>query len=94
LLEDDLPMVDEGVTVEHLLGHRSGIGDYLDEEVHQHVNDYVLTVPVNELTTTEAYVRVLDGYPSKFAPVRKSPSSGMSPQTQGANVPPRRPTGL
>jgi CubicO group peptidase (beta-lactamase class C family) len=68
LLGDDLPMVDERVTVEHLLGHRSGIGDYLDEEVERPVNDYVMTVPVNELTTTEQYVRVLDGYPSKFAP--------------------------
>ena len=31
LLGDDLPLVDDRVTVEHLLAHRSGIGDYLDE---------------------------------------------------------------
>jgi CubicO group peptidase (beta-lactamase class C family) len=68
MLGDDLPMVDDGVTVEHLLAHRSGIGDYLDEEVQQHVNDYVLSVPVHELTTTEQYLGVLDGHPSKFAP--------------------------
>ena len=28
----DLPLIDDAVTVEHLLAHRSGIGDYLDEE--------------------------------------------------------------
>ena len=33
LLGDDLPLIDERVTVEHLLEHTSGIGDYYDEEV-------------------------------------------------------------
>ena len=32
LLGDDLPLIDDEVTVEHLLAHRSGIGDYLDED--------------------------------------------------------------
>ena len=32
VLGSDLPVIDDGVTVEHLLSHRSGIGDYLDEE--------------------------------------------------------------
>ena len=31
LLRDDLPLVDDRVTIEQLLAHRSGIGDYLDE---------------------------------------------------------------
>src|ERR671918_3118631 len=31
LLGDDLPLIGGDVTVEHLLAHRSGIGDYLDE---------------------------------------------------------------
>ena len=30
ILGSDLPLIDDGVTVEHLLAHRSGIGDYLD----------------------------------------------------------------
>jgi CubicO group peptidase (beta-lactamase class C family) len=29
----DLPLIDDEVTVEHLLAHRSGIGDYFDEEI-------------------------------------------------------------
>lgn len=68
LLRRDLSLIDDRVTLEQLLAHRSGIGDYLDEEEQQHVNEYAMTVPANELTTTEQYVQVLDGYPSKFAP--------------------------
>ena len=32
VLGQDLPLIDDGVTIEHLLSHRSGICDYLDEE--------------------------------------------------------------
>jgi CubicO group peptidase (beta-lactamase class C family) len=68
LLGDDLPLIRDDVTVEHLLAHRSGIGDYFDEEAHPDAEAYVLPVPVSELATTEAYLAVLDGYPTKFAP--------------------------
>jgi CubicO group peptidase (beta-lactamase class C family) len=68
LLGGDLPLIDDRVTVEQLLAHRSGIGDYLDEEVEYDPNDYVLSVPVHELATTEDYLAVLDGHPTKFAP--------------------------
>jgi CubicO group peptidase (beta-lactamase class C family) len=30
------------VTIEHLLSHRSGIGDYLDEEVEHDLADYLM----------------------------------------------------
>jgi CubicO group peptidase (beta-lactamase class C family) len=68
VLGADLPLVDERVTVEHLLAHRSGIGDYLDEELDQDFSDYLMPVPVQQLVTTEAYVAVLDGHPQKFPP--------------------------
>lgn len=67
VLGSDLPLIDDGVTVEHLLAHRSGIGDYLDEEAVE-VGDYVMPVPVHELAATEDYLAVLDGHPSAFAP--------------------------
>ena len=66
-LGDDLPLVGDDVTVEHLLAHRSGIGDYIDEDSDLDVADYVLPVPVHELATTEQYLAVLDGFPRKFA---------------------------
>jgi len=67
LLGDDLPLVADDVTVEHLLGHRSGIGDYLDEEAGGAITDYVMPVPVHELAATEDFLAVLDGFPTKFA---------------------------
>jgi CubicO group peptidase (beta-lactamase class C family) len=68
VLGEDLPLIGEGVTVEHLLSHRSGIGDYFDEDLEQELTDYLLPVPVHELATTEQYLAVLDGHPRKFTP--------------------------
>jgi CubicO group peptidase (beta-lactamase class C family) len=67
-LGEDLPLIGAGVTVELLLAHRSGIGDYLDEESVASRTDYLMAVPVQELATTEEYLAVLDGHPMKFAP--------------------------
>src|SRR5262245_6329380 len=53
VLGKDLPLIADDVTVEHLLAHRSGIGDYLDEEVEYEITDYTLTTPAHELATTE-----------------------------------------
>ena len=68
VLGPDLPLIHEDVTVEHLLAHRSGIGDYLDEEVEHDLSDYLMPVPVQELATTEDYLAVLGGRPQKFDP--------------------------
>ncbi|WP_214403008.1 serine hydrolase domain-containing protein [Pseudonocardia lacus] len=68
VLRDDLPLVDDRVTVEHLLAHRSGIGDYLDEDGDLDVDDYLLPVPVQQLADAEDYLAVLDGFPAKFPP--------------------------
>ncbi|MEP7112752.1 MAG: serine hydrolase domain-containing protein [Ilumatobacteraceae bacterium] len=66
VLGTDLPLIDDAVTVEHLLAHRSGIGDYLDEDIEHDYSDYLMSVPVHELADTEQYLKVLDGFPSKF----------------------------
>jgi CubicO group peptidase (beta-lactamase class C family) len=68
MLGEDLPLIDDGVTVEHLLAHRSGIGDYFDEDVVTSMTDYVMPVPVHRLATTPDYLAVLDGYPQVFPP--------------------------
>ena len=68
LLGTDLPLIDANVTVEHLLAHRSGIGDYLDEDTDIDVDDYLMPVSGHALATTEQYVPVLDGHAAKFAP--------------------------
>ena len=67
LLGADLPLVDDEVTVEQLLAHRSGIGDYMDEE-NDDLPEYPMPVPVQELATTEQYLAVLGGFPMFFPP--------------------------
>lgn len=67
VLGDDLPLIGDDVTVGHLLAHRSGIGDYLDEDNEDlDVHDHVLTSGVHELATTEAFLEEVDGHPTKF----------------------------
>jgi CubicO group peptidase (beta-lactamase class C family) len=68
VLGEDLPLIGDDVTIEQLLAHRSGIGDYLDEDAGLELEDYLLAVPAHELATTEQFVAILDGYPAKFAP--------------------------
>jgi CubicO group peptidase (beta-lactamase class C family) len=70
VLSGDLPLIRDDVTIEHLLSHRSGIGDYLNEAEHE-VTDYVMPVPVHELATTEEYLAVLGGHRSAFPPGEK-----------------------
>ena len=66
LLGEDLPLIADDVTVEHLLAHRSGIGDYLDEDTLDDISDYLMPVPVHELATTEQFIPVLDGHETVF----------------------------
>lgn len=63
-----LPLIDDAVTVEQLLAHRSGIGDYLDEEIERNPIDYVLPISAHQLGSTEEYLRVLGGFETKFPP--------------------------
>jgi CubicO group peptidase (beta-lactamase class C family) len=65
LLGKDLPLIADDVTVEHLLTHTSGIGDYLDEEADTEITDYFVGA-AHELTTTEAFLPLLDGHPTKY----------------------------
>jgi CubicO group peptidase (beta-lactamase class C family) len=70
-LGEDLPLIDDAVTVEQLLAHRSGIGDYLDEDTMADVTTYVMPVPVYQLETTEDYLPLLDGHAQVSAPGEK-----------------------
>ncbi|HWL45726.1 MAG TPA: serine hydrolase domain-containing protein [Ilumatobacter sp.] len=67
LLGDDLPLIDPTVTVEHLLAHRSGIGDYIDEDIAD-VRDYPLKAPIHQLAVPDDYLVLLDGLPMRSTP--------------------------
>jgi CubicO group peptidase (beta-lactamase class C family) len=68
VLGADLPLVDDRVTVEHLLGHRSGIGDYLDEDEMGPITDYAMPISVHRLDRSESFLAVLAGHPQVFEP--------------------------
>jgi CubicO group peptidase (beta-lactamase class C family) len=65
MLGAQLPLIDDAVTVEQLLKHRSGIGDYVDEDLPEPAP---LAAPNSALDSTPAYLAVLAGWPAKFAP--------------------------
>ena len=64
VLGPDLPLIADDVTVEHLLTHTSGIGDYADEDLPELPPP---KVPVYDLVDTADYLPALDGFPTKFA---------------------------
>ena len=66
-LGSDLPLVAPEVTLEHLLTHTSGIGDYLDEEELE-PDAYVLTRPAHLYETTEDFLSDLEGHPQVTLP--------------------------
>lgn len=68
LLGEDLPLIDDDVTIEHLLAHRSGIGDYLDESGGMDVTAYIMPLPVHRLACAEDYLAVVDGHPQVSPP--------------------------
>jgi len=67
-LGTDLPLIDDDVTIEQLLSHRSGIGDYLDESLFDDIRDFELPVPAQRLWSTEQYIPILDGHPPVAVP--------------------------
>ncbi|MCL1899227.1 MAG: beta-lactamase family protein [Promicromonosporaceae bacterium] len=68
ILGADLPLIDDGVTVRHLLNHTSGIGDYWDESVAASPVTY--SVPTALLTDAEQFLPVLAGHRQVSAPGR------------------------
>jgi CubicO group peptidase (beta-lactamase class C family) len=63
----DLPEIDAAVTVEQLLAHRSGIGDYYDES-ETDADDFVLPVDPATLVDAEDWLPVLAGHPMVSPP--------------------------
>lgn len=68
IVGDDLPNVDAAVTVEQLLGHRSGIGDYLDEDELDDIDAHVLDRSAHQFTTPSDFLALLAAPPQKATP--------------------------
>lgn len=65
----DLPNIDHDVTIEHLLEHRSGIGDYLDEDELDDNDAYILgSRSVHEFDSASAFIDLLAAPPQREEP--------------------------
>jgi CubicO group peptidase (beta-lactamase class C family) len=88
LLRDDLPFIDDGVTVEHLLAHRSGIGDYLDEEDGDlDLTAHLLTVPVHRLASGSPTATAATSCSRSSRSARRAPCSTSSSRPAYAGPP-------
>ncbi len=68
MLGDELPLVDDRVTLRMLLNHRSGIGDYFDQDTNADKLGYSMRVPLHTLDGSDGYLAALDGYQQNFVP--------------------------
>lgn len=73
LLGDRFPELHPSITIGHLLAHTSGVGDHYEEdEIEQGVDDFVLSIPVQDLVSPFDYLPLLRERPQKFAPGEKA----------------------
>ena len=68
VVDAELPHVAPEVTVERLLTHTSGIGDYYDEDVVTDFTDYQVSIPWSRLARVRDYLPLLAEPPAKSAP--------------------------
>lgn len=71
ILGDRLENLHPDITIRHLLGHTSGVGDYLDEESMGSSNDVVLAIPVQNLMSPDDYLPMLEKAGRKFPPGKR-----------------------
>ncbi|MBB6480346.1 serine hydrolase domain-containing protein [Spirochaeta isovalerica] len=67
VVKEDFPLIDKAVTIDSLLSHRSGIYDYLDEELIDDYDGFELAVPNHKLYGPRDYIPMLHG-DMKFPP--------------------------
>jgi CubicO group peptidase (beta-lactamase class C family) len=69
VVRGDVPNVDEGVTIDHLLTHRSGVGDYLDETTGGDIDEHVLgSLSAHTLETARDYLPLLNAHRQQSSP--------------------------
>lgn len=66
-LGDDLPQIDDAVTVRQLLGHNSGVGEYLDDDAD--ADEYLMPGSMHSYTSPEDLLPLLD------VPMQSEPGS-------------------
>lgn len=68
LVGDLLPLVDDRVTIAHMLSHTSGVGDYIDEEALGDGDDHTLAVSAHTLEKPSDYLPLVAQHPQVSSP--------------------------
>ena len=68
LIPVGLDLVDPDVTIEHLLGHTSGVGDYIDEDVLDDIDAHLFELSPHMLQSPTDYLPLLVGRPQQSPP--------------------------
>lgn len=68
VLDQELAWLPREVTIRHLLGHTSGIGDHVDEDELGDINSFFLDIPVQHLLSPKDYFPLIAKKPPKFSP--------------------------
>ena len=71
ILGHQLENVHADITIHQLLGHTSGVGDYLDEEKSDDINEIILDIPVQDLVSPFDYFPLIAREKQKFQPGAK-----------------------
>lgn len=72
ILGDRICNLHPEITIRQLLAHTSGMGDYYDEEDIDEKDDFVLSIPVQNLISPLDYIPLLEEKKQKFEPESKS----------------------
>lgn len=72
VLGDRISNLHPEITIRQLLAHTSGIGDYYDEDEIGEKDDFVLSIPVQNLISPLDYIPLLEEKNQKFEPDEKS----------------------
>ncbi len=73
----ELETITEGVTIERLLAHTSGVFDYYDEDEVEDFDSFEVDIPWSKLATPSDYLPLFAGKQAKFPPgERMSYSNG------------------
>ncbi len=69
VLGDKIGNLHPEITIQQLLGHTSGIGDHYDEEeIGEGVDDFLLSIPVQNLLSPLDYIPLIEEKSQKFPP--------------------------
>ena len=72
ILGNRIKNLNEKIIVGDLLCHKSGMGDYVDEDEINDINEFTLPIPIQNLKSASDYIPLLEEKEQKFIPGSQS----------------------